>query len=255
MNSFDPDNSELEDAINKAKSPQSPSTDDVSDSLPSSGSLWIGSTIEISLPVVSVEVLSHALALNLGPAYAVATCGKHSPPPPQHENPDEERRLYHLWRRERHWVGLTGLQIKEKYLRRDLTDCSGKLVRDLDELNEPDSEYCPSVSENPKRWIPRCPDRLDAAKQPALQARVAAAKIDRDISEFFRPTDQLGLGNEESLALADFERQFRRDEELFKTLTGEVPHTLSLLELQNKLQPGGGGSNIRNPTGRGGFPR
>ena len=223
------------------------------DSPLSNDSLWVSPTIEIS-SWISVQALPpHALAFNLGGEYAVVRHGQWSPPPPQHDNPAEERRLYHLWLRIRRWEGMDDVQLKEKYRRRDMADCSAEFVTRLGERQE--SSYTPPPCDDSRKWIPRCPDRLDAAKQPELQERVTAAKIDRDISEFFRPADQLGAGNDEKRAMEDFERLFAYDKELFAVLNTPVPHVPSPSELAKKTGGGGGGgggdSSGQNIGGRG----
>jgi hypothetical protein len=83
-------------------------------------------------------------------------------------------------------------------------------------LDERQVSYTPPPCDDGRKWMPDCPDRLDAASQPKLQERITAARIGRDIAEFFRATDQLGAGNDEKLAMEDFERQFVRDEETFR---------------------------------------
>jgi hypothetical protein len=219
---------------------------------PSNDYLEIGKTLLVS-PPLSVQVLPQCLVLNLGGGeIAVVRCDLWEPQQPQHDNPNEECRLHHLWCRVRRWVGLTGQQLLEKFNRRDLADCSGELVANLDALREP--SYTPPNCDDTKRWMPRCPDRLDVTKQPELQARIVAAKIDRDISEFFRPADQLGAGNDEKRAMEDFERQFAYDKELFAVLNSPVPHVPSPSELAKKTGGGGGGggdSSGQNIGGRG----
>lgn len=147
------------------------------------------------------------------------------------------------------------VQLKEKYRRRDMADCSAEFVTRLGERQE--SSYTPPPCDDSRKWIPRCPDRIDAVKQPELQARIVAAKIDRDISEFFRPADQLGAGNDEKRALEDFERQFAYDKELFAVLNTPVPHVPSPSELAKKTGGGGGssGDSSGQNIGERGFPR
>jgi hypothetical protein len=101
-----------------------------------------------------------------------------------------------------------------------------------------------------RKWIPGCPDRLDAASQSKLQERITAARIDRDIAEFFRAPDQLGAGNDEKLAMEDFQRQFVRDEDTFKVLNSPVPHVPSPYELIKKFYSGGGSAGGDNQGGR-----
>jgi hypothetical protein len=196
---------------------------------------------------VSVEALAYCLVFNLGGGYAVVRYGHWSPAPPRHDNPDEERRLYPLWRRVRRWVGLTGPQLYEKYRRRDLEDCAAELVATLDQRQE---SYAPPSCDDGRKWIPNCPDRLDAARLPKLQERITAARIDRDIAEFFRAPDQLGAGNDEKRAMEDFQRQFVRDEETFKVLNSPVPHLPSPSELIKKFYSGGGSAGGDNLGGR-----
>jgi hypothetical protein len=60
----------------------------------------------------------------------------------------------------------------------------------------------------------------------------------------------LGAGNNEKLALEDFERQFVRDEETFRVLNSPVPHLPSPSELIKKFYSAGGSAGGDNLGGR-----
>ena len=61
--------------------------------------------------------------------------------------------------------------------------------------------YVPSDFGDDWCWIPKLPDRIDARRRAVLEAVLALAQVKAMIDEFFRPTAELGAGNDEAAAL------------------------------------------------------
>ncbi len=89
------------------------------------------------------------------------------------------------------------------------------------------------------QWIPRGPDRLDAERRPALQARLDQHKVTVNIDEFFRATDQLGAGNIEKPALDEFDRHLAARIEVLEQVAKPVPSLSKdkIAEAQQSLPP------------------
>jgi hypothetical protein len=235
---------------------------DASDFPPSNDYLQIGNHRE-PWPIPATPQ-GHCLLLDRGNGqFVIVTGGDWFPAEPHHPDFYESWRLQALWLRVARWVGLTDLQLLEKFDRRDLADCHAEVVvyhptlashRECTlalPLVSPHGRftpYHPPFYSDHLRWTPRGPDRLDAARRPEFEARLVAAKMTVEIGEFFRPTDQLGAGNDEAAALAEFNPLFVSRKAVLDHLAQPVPHLPK--NWRQDFPPSSGGDSI----GGRGFP-
>jgi hypothetical protein len=139
-------------------------------------------------------------------------------------------------------VGLTGLELLEKFNRRDLADCHAEVVAynpvvgfggefvsatPVMPLHPATPRYSAPFLGDDWHWAPTIPDRIDARRRPVLEAALARAKVTAKIDEFFRPTDQLGAGNDEFAALREFHRFFARCRETLARRARPIPRISS----------------------------
>ena len=252
MNSFNADDSELEDAINKARYPQLPSTGGASDSPPSSDYLVIGNHRE-PLPIPATPQARCLVLDRGGGVFVVVTRVRWIPDAPTHTDFYEMWRLQTLWRRIARCVARSGTELLAMFEARDMADCHAEIVI-YQPLGLSAREFVPAIpifshnSEPPYRlpedsdytkWIPRGPDRLDAERRPALQDRLDEHKITVNIDEFFRATDQLGVGNIEKAALDEFNRLLADRIKLLEHLAQPAPSLSKqkIAEAQQSLPP------------------
>ena len=263
MNSFNADDSELDDAINKAKSPQSSSTGDASDSPPFSVSqllspeelaeakskyLIIGRKPHLVPLVPEVEAGADYIDVEARKGDLRIRCGHWTPPCPPLNHPEtrENDRRYELWRRHRRWVGSSGPELTVKFLRSDLEDCS------VGDDNDGGS-WSPLLPNDPDTLAPLGLDLLPESRRGEFASLAAARGVNIDL--FFRADDDLGLWNDPARAAKELNEALDRRKEI--TPASPLPtiaHVPSPSELAKKMEGGGGGDSSGQNIGGRGFP-
>ena len=143
MNSFNADDSELEDAINKARYPQLPSTGGASDSPPSSDYLVIGNHRE-PLPIPATPQARCLVLDRGGGVFVVVTRVRWIPDAPTHTDFHEMWRLQTLWRRIARCKATSGLELLAMFDRRDMADCDAEIVIHQP-LGQSTREFVPAI--------------------------------------------------------------------------------------------------------------
>jgi len=252
MNSSDKEKLKLAAALKAATSTPSSTPDAASASPPSSDYIAIGNHRE-PLPIPATAQ-HHCLVLDRGGGvFVIVTCVRWIPDAPTHTDFYEMWRLQTLWRRIARCVARSGTELLAMFEARDMADCHAEIVI-YQPLGLSAREFVPAIpifshnSEPPYRlpedsdytkWIPRGPDRLDAERRPALQDRLDEHKITVNIDEFFRATDQLGVGNIEKAALDEFNRLLADRIKLLEHLAQPAPSLSKqkIAEAQQSLPP------------------